>query len=106
MSKQIKELCTPAYLYLVISVTAFVLMVVQNLEDPEIYCMGNYRCRVDSKLSLFLGKALYILFWTWLLNVFCKAGYKSLSWFIVLFPVILMFVLIGGFMMANPTLVI
>ena len=106
MSKHSKQICNPAYLYLVISVTAFVLLMIQNLEDPQIYCVGNYKCHVENKLGVFIGKALYIMFWTWLLNVFCKAGYENLSWFIVLFPVILMFVLIGGFMMANPSLVI
>ena len=106
MSKHVKQLCTPAYLYLVISVTAFVLMLIQNLEDPQIYCVGNYKCQVESKLGVFISKALYIMFWTWLLNVFCKAGYENLSWFIVLLPVILMFVLIGAFMMSAPALVI
>jgi len=29
------------------------------------------------------------------LNAVCKAGYKSFSWFLVLFPFLLMFVALG-----------
>ena len=43
----------------------------------------------------FIGKAIYVAFWTFVLNAICKAGYKGFSWFIVLFPLILMAILIG-----------
>ena len=44
---------------------------------------------------MFLFKALYILFWTFVLNAICKAGYKEVSWFMVLLPIILLFIIIG-----------
>ena len=44
---------------------------------------------------MFLFKAIYILFWTFVLNAVCKAGYKEVSWFLVLLPIILMFVILG-----------
>ena len=40
-------------------------------------------------------KAVYILFWTFILNAICKAGYKEVSWFMVLLPIILLFIIIG-----------
>ena len=44
---------------------------------------------------MFLFKAIYILFWTFVLNAICKAGYKEVSWFMVLLPIILLFIIIG-----------
>ena len=41
-----------------------------------------------------LVQALYIVFWTWLLNVICKIN-KGISWVIVLFPYLLLFVALG-----------
>ena len=40
-------------------------------------------------------EVLYVLGWTYLLNILCKKGYKQLSWLLVLLPLIAMFVLIG-----------
>ena len=36
-----------------------------------------------------------MLFWTFILNAICKAGYKEVSWFMVLLPIILLFIIIG-----------
>ena len=44
---------------------------------------------------MFLFKAVYMLFWTFILNAICKAGYKEVSWFMVLLPIILLFIIIG-----------
>jgi len=40
-------------------------------------------------------KVLYILFWTWVLNLMCKGGYKNVAWFLVLLPFVLFFVVLG-----------
>ena len=37
----------------------------------------------------FMIQVLYILFWTWLLNMLCKNRLNKLSWFVVLFPLIM-----------------
>jgi hypothetical protein len=34
---------------------------------------------------------IYVVFWTWVLNLICKAGYKWLSWVLVLAPFVLIF---------------
>jgi hypothetical protein len=38
---------------------------------------------------------MYVLLWTWILNLICKAGVPGLSWFLLLLPFLLMFVMIG-----------
>ena len=73
----------------------FVSIAVQNFGNTTKYCVGQYRCQVPNTFSMFLFKALYILFWTFVLNAICKAGYKEVSWFMVLLPIILLFIIIG-----------
>jgi hypothetical protein len=99
--KSIKKLCTPAYVYLVISVIAIILMMFQNAGNTNKYCIGEYECSVENVELVFIIKVCYIIFWTFVLNAICKAGYKSVSWFLVLIPFILMAVLIGIFMLSN-----
>jgi hypothetical protein len=47
------------------------------------------------------SEGLYILFWTWILNLMCRTGYASISWFLVVFPLVLFFVLIGLMMLSS-----
>jgi len=101
MLKLIKKLCTPAYVYLVISVIAIVLMMFQNCGNVDMYCLGNYECEVPSTALIFLIKFIYVAFWTFILDSVCKAGHKQFSWFLVLFPFILFFVLLGLLMVSQ-----
>ena len=93
--KDFRNLCTPASIYLAINVVIFVVIAVQNFGNTKQYCVGQYKCNVPNTFVMFLFKAIYILFWTFLLNAVCKAGYKEVSWFLVLLPIILMFVILG-----------
>jgi hypothetical protein len=100
----ISQLCTPAYFYLVVSVVAFVIMFIQNLGNSHVYCVGSYSCSAPSILAIFIFKAVYIIFWTWVLNVICKNGYENISWFLVLIPYVLFFLFIAmGFMSTFDT---
>ena len=91
-----KDLCVPASVYLYLSLFIVFIIGIQNMNNGiGYYCVGNYECGTTSKLPIFIFKVLYILFWTFVLNCICKAGYKGVSWFLVLFPFILMFVLIA-----------
>jgi hypothetical protein len=101
MLKIIKKLCTPAYVYLVISVIAIIAMMVQNSGNISMYCMGNYECEVPSTALVFFVKFLYVAFWTFVLDSICKAGHKQFSWFLVLLPFILFFVLLGVMMVSQ-----
>jgi hypothetical protein len=95
----LKKLCTPAYVYLVISVITVIVMAYQNFNYRGVYCMGLYKCDISSSsvniFFIFLFKALYIAFWTWILNLMCGQGYESLSWFLVLIPLIVFFIIIA-----------
>jgi hypothetical protein len=90
------NLCTPAKLYVIISMVALAIMYYQNIGNKNIYCIGSYTCDVSSTTMIFMIKFLYILFWTWILNIICKAGYTSVSWFLFLVPFIILFILIGA----------
>jgi hypothetical protein len=97
----IKDLCTPASLYLVLSVIALIVMFFQNIGSENVYCLGIYECTVSSVSLIFIIKILYILFWTWVLNLICRAGYSGVSWFLVLFPFVLFFILIAIFLLSK-----
>lgn len=95
----IKYLCKPAYVYLVISILATVVLMFQNSGNQSTYCVGSFECPVPSTPLVFLVKIIYIAFWTFVLNSICRAGHKQIAWFLVLLPFILFFVLIGMVML-------
>ena len=100
VKKTIQSLCQPAYLYFIISVISMMIMMIQNLvEGQNILCLGEYKCETESAPLVFVGQALYILIWTKVLDMLCNKGLGSVSWFIVLFPYILMFIILGLFML-------
>ena len=99
--KYIKKLCTPAYVYLVVSVIAIVVLMFQNSGNTDVYCMGAYECPVPNTALVFLIQFAYVAFWTFILDSVCKAGYKQFSWFLVLFPFLLFFVLLGMMIIAQ-----
>ena len=93
--KKIRKLCTPAYVYLVISVIAILAMMLQNGGNNKHFCIGEYGCDVESKGAIFIGQGLYTAFWVFVLDSICKSGHKNISWFLVLLPYILMFIGLG-----------
>jgi hypothetical protein len=97
----LRNLCTPSHVYLVISMIALFIMGVQNFGNMNTYCVGSLTCSVGSTTLVFAIKILYILFWTWILNLICKAGVPQLAWFLVLLPFILFFILIALMFSAN-----
>jgi len=99
MLEQIKYLCKPAYVYLVISVLATIVLMIQNNGNQSRYCVGSFECEVPNTALVFLAKFMYIAFWTFVLNAICRSGYKQFAWFLVLLPFIMFFVLIGMIML-------
>jgi hypothetical protein len=93
--KNIKELCTPAAVYLIVSVLSIALLVIQNLGNSSSYAVGAFSCKVPSTILVFTVKLIYVLFWTWVLNLICKDGYVGISWLLILFPWLLLIVIIG-----------
>jgi hypothetical protein len=98
--KSIKELCTPAFIYFAISMVGIILSAFQNIGDDKVYRVGSYSADVPSNFLIFAVKIIYILFWTWILNLICKDGHREIAWFLVLVPFILIFVVIGLIMLS------
>ena len=77
MMKFLNHLCSPAKLYLFITILG---------------CIIALFSKMVGILPLVI-KLIFALFWTFILNWLCKKGYKTDSWFIVLIPFII--ILIG-----------
>lgn len=73
LTKTFKELCTPAALYFVISAIAIIIALFNGM-----------------KLMAVGIKAIFVIIYTFFLNFLCQKGFKSVSWFLVLLPYILM----------------
>lgn len=97
----LRKMCTPATIYFVISLFFLIIMGVSNLNDSDRLCIGDYSCYVGNNTMIFLLNAIYILFWTFVLDLMCKNGYTSLSWFILLLPFLITFVILA-WMMLKP----
>ena len=97
----LRKLCTPSMVYLIISLVALIVLIIQNYifnSNMNVFCLGSYSCEVSSVILIFIVKILYILFWTWILNLICNAGAPGIAWFLVLLPFLLMFILLGMMM--------
>lgn len=99
MLKFIDKLCTPAYVYLVISSITILMMIIQNVGNTHSYCLGNASCNGVSTLLVFTIKIIYVIFWTWVLDLICGAGWEPISWVLVLLPFLLMFLILGTYML-------
>lgn len=89
------KLCTPATIYFIISLIGLILIGVGNLGETDQLCIGEYKCNVGDNTLVFVLNAIYILFWTFILDLMCKTGYGSLSWFVLLLPFIIIFVVLA-----------
>lgn len=90
----LRNLCTPAFVYFFVSMAIVAMMIFQNYGNMDTYCLGSYNCEVSNIYLVFIIKFIYILFWTWILNLICRSGSPGFAWFLVLLPFVLFFVLI------------
>jgi hypothetical protein len=93
--KSTQELCSPAYVYFALSMIGIIAAIIQNFGHKEIYSMGLLHTQVPNTSVVFIVKIIYVLFWTYILNLICKDGHKEISWFLVLVPFILLFMVMG-----------
>ena len=84
----LRNLCMPASVYLTVSLIALVLLISTNYGNQKLTCLGNFSCNADV-VHIVIIKVLYIVFWTWVLNIICKTGAEMLAWFLVVIPVVL-----------------
>lgn len=90
-----RSLCAPAKFYLVLSIFAFIIGFIQNMASDTKFCYGALGCEVQNSVYIYVFQLLYIVFWTWVLNIICKGGAPLFSWILVLIPFILYFILIA-----------
>ena len=64
-----KTLCTPAHLYLVLSIITVIVAFFNQFSAMAIVI-----------------KMIWIFLWTYLLNCLCKKGFSTISWILVLIP--------------------
>ena len=94
------KLCTPAQIYLIVS---FILMILSyfglnaisqqitlNQSNSSLLQSLNFTYQKDTRTS-YVVQAVFIVLWTWVLSYLCNKGFRNLSWFLILFPWILMF---------------
>lgn len=97
----LKNLCMPAMAYLALSILTIFVMMFQNLGDPASYCIGRYSCNVSDVNMLFLMKIVYVLFWTWIINIMCRDGFEGIAWVLVMLPYLLMLIFIMTLFIPN-----
>lgn len=68
-----KKTCSPAQLYFVLGLIAILASL-----------------KINVHINSIIINSCLLLLWTYLLNVFCNWGWSGLSWFLVLFPYILL----------------
>jgi len=94
--KLFNSLCTPAQLYLGLSTIAVISSCIQNIGNPNSFACGLMKAQSPvNNVVYIVGEIIYVLMWTYLLNLLCKKGYTKVSWLFVLLPFIAMFVLLG-----------
>jgi hypothetical protein len=81
MNKDFSKLCTPAKVYFAIAVIGCVIALFYNV----------------SFYSVFV-KLVFAFIWTFVLGWLCDKGYKTLSWFLVLLPYIILLLSVFGIM--------
>jgi hypothetical protein len=91
---KVRSLCTPAFIFFVISIISIFVMIFENIENTNTYCLGNVSCNVANTSMIFIVKIIVIIGWTWLLDILCGRGYESIAWFILLFPYIVLMLVI------------
>ncbi len=73
MNIDFKKLCTPAKIYFALTVFSCSILIFNRVS-----------------ILIISQKLVFAFLWTLVLGWLCKKGYKSVSWFLVLFPFILM----------------
>lgn len=88
------NLCTPSKIYLVVGIILLSISLYYDItkNDTDKICLGSVKCKIKNKPSYYLLNVFFIILWSWILNLLCRYGWTTLSWFLLLFPYILMVV--------------
>ena len=83
-------LCLPAQIYFVISIIGLLVLAITNTAgDPNTLLIGSMRMYVPSVLLVFVWKFIYIVFWTYVLNLICNDSHADISWLLISIPLLL-----------------
>lgn len=100
-----QSLCTPAKVYITLAIIYIIgayfsmnqfsnfMQVNQSKLHPYLNSL-NFSVS-QSTNSVTLVNILFTLGWTWMLNELCSSGHTRVSWFLVLFPYLLMFIAVA-----------
>ncbi len=66
------NLCAPAFVYLILSIIAIASMF-----------------SMEMSLLTIAFKVIFVILWTFILNLICQKGYVAVSWILVVLPYIL-----------------
>jgi len=91
LTKLYDSLCSPAKFYLIISGISLILILLQNIGSRDTFTLGTYSVPNSNPMLIILFNVLYVALWTWMLHLICGFSVK-VSWIIVLFPIILLFI--------------
>jgi hypothetical protein len=93
------ELCVPAILFLAVNFVGLLVIAIQNYGSVTTYCVGNFACNISDIWIVFSMKVLYVLFWTWIINMFCHNDLEPVAWLLFLIPFLILFVSIAALML-------
>ena len=48
-----KKLCTPASFYMIISLFALFVIIIQNIGNTNTFCLGSYSCDVSNIYAIY-----------------------------------------------------
>jgi hypothetical protein len=77
------KLCTPALIYFSLAIISILILLFTK--EPVVILMGQL---------------VFVLLWTWILNLICTNGFTNISWVLVISPYVILFL----FYMMKPTI--
>jgi hypothetical protein len=89
------NICRPALIYLIVSFIGFFVLVTTSFGNTNNLCLGAFKCDQSNLYMVYLINIMYILLWTWLLNLLCKYGGELIAWIFVLLPISLLLLIVG-----------
>jgi len=90
----VRHLCTPALLYFVFGILWMLMSLMQNYHHSSAYTLGFHTTSVPSTFMVLVIQLVYVMFWTYVLNLICADGHSTFAWLMVLFPILLQLVLL------------
>lgn len=79
-------LCQPAQVYLGLSLVGMILFFFTAYDASQQFCNNSMQCQVVNTSFMMGVKLLFVLLYTWVLNVLCDRVSPWVSWVLVALP--------------------